>query len=146
MLFKKSLIAIAAISCAAGVAFAQDPISERQAAMKSVGGAAKQSAMMIKGEKPYDAEEALAALQKMNDVAQVFGTYFPEGSEIGGKTTAASAIWSDRAGFDAAIAKFEADSAAAIASAPVDLEAFKVAFGSVAANCGTCHKAYRVSN
>ena len=145
MTFRKLAIAVGAVSLVATYAFAQDPIQTRQAAMKSVGGAAKQAGEMLKGEKPYDAEVALAALTKMNEVATVFADYFPEGSETGGDTTASPKIWEDMAGFQAAVAKFEADTAAAVAAAPADLDAFKTAFGAVGANCGTCHKAYRVS-
>ena len=49
-----------------------------------------------------------------------------------------------RAGFDAAVAKFQADTASGIAAKPASLDDFKAAFGAAAANCGSCHKAYRV--
>ena len=35
-------------------------------------------------------------------------------------------------------------SASGIAAKPANLDAFKAAFGAAAANCGSCHKAYRV--
>lgn len=143
---KKLILSITAILTAATVAYAQDPISDRQKAMKMVGGAAKTSSEMIKGEKPFDATVALEVFQTINGVSKEFVSYFPEGSETGGGTEASPKIWEDRAGFEAAVAKFEADSAEAIAAAPADVDAFKAAFGKVAANCGACHKAYRVSN
>ncbi len=146
MTFRKIAIAVGVLSLAATYAFAQDPIQQRQAAMKSVGGAAKQAGGMLKGAQPYDATVALAALTKMNEVAMTYADYFPEGSETGSDTKASPKIWEDRAGFEAAVAKFEADTAAAVAAAPADLDAFKAAFGAVGANCGTCHKAYRLSD
>lgn len=143
---KKIFLSLSAVLVAASVAYAQDPISDRQKAMKMVGGAAKSASEMIKGEKPFDAAAALAAFQTMNDVSKDFVSYFPEGSETGGDTMASPKIWEDRAGFEAAVAKFETDTAEAIAAAPADLDAFKTTFGKVAANCGVCHKAYRISN
>lgn len=145
MPFSKLAISLSAVLIAVSAAYAQDPISDRQKAMKMVGAAAKASSEMIKGEKPFDAAVALESFQTMNDVAKDFVSLFPEGSETGGDTEASPKIWEDRAGFEAAVAKFEADSAEAIAAAPSDLDAFKASFGKVAANCGACHKAYRVS-
>ena len=75
----------------------------------------------------------------MNNAALGFGHMFPDGSQTGAETEAAPAIWSDRAGFDAAVAKFAADTSVTI----TDLGSLKQAFGAVAANCGSCHKAYR---
>lgn len=144
MRMKSLVIAATAIVVTAGIAMAQDPIADRKAAMKSVGGAAKAASAMLKGEMDYDAAKALEALTTMNAVAKTFGTLFPEGTETGGETTAKDTIWSDRAGFDAAVAKFEADTAAGVSAAPADLDAFKVAFGAVGENCGACHKVYRI--
>lgn len=126
-----------------GAVVAQDPISERQAAMKSVGGAMRVVAGFARGQADYDAAAALAAFTTMNEVSMTYGTLFPEGSDTG-DTKAAPAIWTDRAGFDAAVAKFEADTAAAIAAAPADLDAFRPVFGAVAANCGACHEKYQI--
>lgn len=145
MIVRKIAIAIGVMSLATVYASAQDPISQRQAAMKAAGGAAGVAGKMLKGEMAYDAAVALDALTKINEVAQIYGSYFPEGSETGGKTRASPKIWEDKAGFDAAVAKFEMDSAAAVAAAPADIDAFKTAFGAIGANCGTCHKAYRLS-
>lgn len=146
MIVKKIAIAIGVMSLATVYASAQDPISQRQAAMKSAGAAAGVSGKMLKGEMDYDAAVALDALTKISEVAQTFGDYFPEGSETGGKTKASPKIWEDPEGWQAALAKFEMDSAAAVAAAPADLDAFKAAFGAIGANCGTCHKAYRLSD
>lgn len=129
-----------------GLAYsADDPIATRKAMMQNVGAAAKVGGMMLKGETEFNAITAELLLRTMNTASLGFGELYPEGSETGGKTTASPAIWEDRAGFDAAIAKFQTDTAAAIAAKPADLDAFKAAFGSAASNCGTCHKAYRVS-
>ncbi len=48
------------------------------------------------------------------------------------------------AGFKAAEDKFLADVKAAVAAAPANVDALKESFGKVAANCGACHKVYRL--
>ena len=44
----------------------------------------------------------------------------------------------------AAIEKFRADTAAAVAADPQDVETFRAQFGTVASNCGGCHQTFRV--
>lgn len=134
--------ALMVASIVSGVNASGDPAAERQAAMKQVGAATGAAAAMVKGEVPFNAVAAQLALRTMNGVGLGFGYMFPEGSETGAKTEASPKIWSDRAGFDAAVNKFVTDT-----SAPVtDLASFKAAFGAAASNCGACHKAYRVKN
>ena len=128
-----------------GAAFAaDDPIATRKAMMKNVGAATGAGAAMMKGEAEFNAVSAELILRTMNTAALGFGELFPKGSETGGETTAAPSIWEDAAGFKAALAKFQADTAAGIAAKPASLDAFKAAFGAAAANCGACHKAYRI--
>lgn len=121
-----------------------DPIADRQAAMKKVGDAMRVVGGMMRGQRDYDAAAALAAFTAMNESASIYAGLFPEGSETGGDTEAAPTIWTDRAGFEAAVAKFESDTAAAIAAAPGDMDAFRPVFGRVAANCQSCHETYRI--
>lgn len=143
---KKKLIAGAFLTAFAygPVIAAEDTIAARKALMQNVGAATKAGAGMVKGEAEFNAVTAELVLRTMNTAALGMGELFPEGSEEGGKTTAAPKIWEDRAGFTQAVAKFEADTASGIATKPADLDAFKTAFGAAAANCGTCHKEYRV--
>ena len=136
--------AVMAMLSAGTVFAADDPIAARKALMQNVGAAAKAGGAMMKGEAPFNAVTAELVLRTMNTAAIGFGELFPQGSESGGKTTSAPSIWEDRVGFDKAVAKFQADTAAGIASKPASLDAFKVAFGGAASNCGSCHKAYSV--
>lgn len=138
------------LAMAAGLALssvaqaADDPIATRKAVMKHVGKSTGALGAIMKGEADFDPRVAELAFRTMNGAALTFANFFPEGSQSGGETTAAPKIWEDSAGFAAAVAKFEADTAAAIAAAPADLDAFKGTFGKVAANCKSCHEAYRV--
>lgn len=137
------LAVVAGLASASTLAFAAgDPIAERKAMMKSVGAATGAAAAMVKGQAEFDARVAMLALRTMNAVALGYGEKFPEGSDTG-DTKAKATIWSDADGFAAAVAKFEADTASALAAPAKDLDTFKGQFGMVAANCGSCHETYR---
>ena len=139
----KTLLASMSLSLAlAGSAFAGDVTADRQTVMKNVGAATGMGAKMLKGEIEFSAAAANLVLRTMNTAALGYGHLFPEGSESGNDTEASPAIWSDRAGFDAAVAKFVSDTSANVS----DMDSFKAAFGAATANCGACHKAYRVKN
>lgn len=144
---KRALFAgvlLAAFS-AVPVLSADDPIATRKAMMQNVGAAANAGGKMLKGETEFNAVAAELLLRTMYTAGLGFGEMFPEGSETGGKSVASPKIWEDRAGFDAANAKFQSDTAAGIAAKPADIDAFKMAFGAATQNCGACHQAYRIA-
>lgn len=122
-----------------------DAIADRQAIMKDLGRSVGQLAPMVKGDKPFDAAVALAALEKIDADAKKFDvdTLFPAGSDQG-DTEASPKIWENKEDFVKHVEKFRADAAAALAAKLADLDALKPAFQQVAANCGSCHQAYRV--
>lgn len=138
------ILAIAALVLANSTAFA-DPIADRKAIMKERGKLAGTLAPMVKGEKPFDAAVAMTALQGLSENAQRFNVdaLFPAGSETG-DTAALPAIWQDMPAFKAAAEKFRVDTAAAAAANPQDLDALKVQFNAVTANCGGCHEKFRM--
>lgn len=121
-----------------------DPVTLRINIMQNVGAAAGLSAGMLKWEVPFDPVTAQAALTTINTAALSLAGLFPAGMEENLRSSAGPAIWSDNAGFKAAIAKFIADSTAAKASAPATLEEFEAVFTTVADNCKACHKTYRI--
>lgn len=137
-----------AMTCITGLtAFAaDDPIATRKAIMDSVAGAAGLSGAMMKGELAYSPAAAKSAITTFNAASMTFADYFPEGSDSG-DTTAASAIWDDRAGFEAEVAKLSAAASSALQASgkdgPADLEAFKAAVGPVLGTCRSCHQGYR---
>ncbi|MEW6121446.1 MAG: cytochrome c [Pseudomonadota bacterium] len=135
------LVAGLLVPLVAGVAFAQsDVIKQRKALMDALGDQTKAGAAILKGEQPYDAAKAAAIFKAYTDAAK-FNTLFPAGSDKG-DTKAAPAIWSDRAGFDAEMAKFNAAVQQGLPT--IGTEAgFKKAFMSVAATCRTCHSTYQ---
>ena len=121
-----------------------DPVSLRMNMMKNVGKAMGELGAMAKGEKKYERRVAMLGFRVMNAAALGLSDQFPEGSDTGHDTEAKSTIWSDRAGFEAAVAKFIADTAAATEGGVGDEEAFKASFGKVAENCKGCHEDYRI--
>ena len=121
-----------------------DPIAARQAIMKQNGRDTGAGAKMLKGEVPFSAASAMAIFKNMNDTAKKFGTLFPKGSKTGGDTEAAPAVWSKPADFKAAVLKFDADTAAALAAKPATLDAFKAQFITVTGNCKSCHEGFRI--
>ena len=135
-----------ALAQALAPAFAQGagPVASRQALMKQNGKDAKAGGEMLKGVTPFDAAKAEMIFADMRTVAGKFGTYVPKGSETGGDTEAAPAIWAKPAAFKAALAKFQQDTAAAVAAKPATLAAFGQQFSAVTANCKSCHEAFRV--
>lgn len=120
------------------------PIAARQAMMKQNGRDTGAGAKMLKGEVAFDPASAAAIFKNMNDVAKKFASQFPKGSETGGDTEAAPAIWTKPAEFKAAVMKFEADTGAAFAAKPATLDAFKAQFIVVTGNCKSCHESFRI--
>ena len=110
--------------------------------MRANGAAAKVSGDMLRGNIQFDPAVANLALRAFDATATNYGDYFPDGSNVG-DTGAAETIWTDRAGFDAALAKFKSDVSAAIASKPGDIDTFKAAMGAVFGNCKGCHEKYK---
>ena len=79
-------------------------------------------------------------------LAETFGDLFPEGSETGFDTEAKSTIWTDRAGFDKALAEFKQQADAAVAANPQTLAELQPAAGAVFKTCKSCHEGYRVDD
>jgi len=96
------------VAVAAGGAMAQSAgakaVATRQANFKQLGGAFKAINDQLKAGAP-DMAVIKASAQKMKDLAAQEATWFPAGSgpEAGVKTGAKPEIWSDAAGFAAAV-------------------------------------------
>ena len=71
---------------------------------------------------------------------------YPEGTQgqTSNKYLASDKVWSDRAGFDAEIDKFQASLDAAIAANPQDQASLGATFGAVGGSCKSCHEVYRI--
>lgn len=133
---------------ATSVFAAEDPIATRKAMMQNVSAATKMGAAMLKGQMDYDPTAGQLVLRVMNQAALGVGELFPEGTQTGGETTVSAKVWEDMAGFKAALAKFQTDTASELMKPEetefFDKESFTTAFIKVTKNCGVCHKVYRL--
>jgi cytochrome c556 len=136
------LAALAVGFVGTGVAVSQDdPIAARQALMKKNGAQAGILNGMVKGDTAFDATAAKAALATIAEDMAIFPTLFPDGSDTG-DTKAGPAIWSDRAGFEAASAALQ-QTAASAAESVTTLEELQAVFPQIGGACGACHQQYR---
>jgi cytochrome c556 len=142
---KKLFLALSALAFATSAVQA-DAIADRKAIMKERGQIVGGLSKMAKGETPFDAEAVKTQLAALNANAEKFDidALFPAGSETGGETTAAPAIWSDMAGFKAAHEKEAAAVKAAVDAAPADAAALGAVLGPIGQACGGCHETFRI--
>lgn len=119
-----------------------EAIAERQRLMKAQGQATGGGAKMLKGEEAFDLAKAKSIFETYLVTTSKFADLFPEDSKTGGKTRALPTIWQDRTGFNATLAKFDADAKAGLA-ATTNLDTFRAAFQRVTTNCQACHEKYR---
>lgn len=138
-----ALLAGLGVASAADAPALSDKVAIREAMMKNVGASMGVMAKIAKGEAEFEAGAVLGALRTMNAVALGFHDQFPEGTETA-ESEAGPKIWAEPEAFEAAVAKFVADTTAAVAMAPADADGMKQAMGLVGANCKGCHENFRV--
>lgn len=132
--FLTAVIAVPALS-------ADNVIKQRQAIMKRIGEQTDLGADMLKGKVAYDPAKAAAIFASYKGALSGVAALFPPGSDTG-DTKATAAVWSNRAGFEAAIAAFDkavADNAAGAGTA----DGFKTSFTAVANTCRSCHQDFK---
>ena len=144
------LSAVALAACGGGTGDSPEPVAaddprlERHELMEDVGKAAKPVGAMLKGEADYDLDVLLDSMTTFKTVSESFGGLFPKGSETGEGTEAAPAIWDDRAGFEAALGKWQDATQAVIDAQPATLEDAMPLAGAVFKSCKNCHDTYRI--
>ncbi len=141
---RRIAIAAASILIVAGfgvMAQQGDPVSQRQTLMKNNQDQVRLLTGMVRGQTPFDATRAQAALQTLERNAQQIPALFPPGSQQG-KTAALPAIWERKADFDAHAAKLAQDAKAAQTDI-TDQAGLQAVIQRVGQNCGGCHETYR---
>ena len=121
-------------------------VAVRQANFKQMGAAFKATNDELKNDKPNTAAISAQA-KKLNDLAKTEQTWFPKGSgpEAGVKTAAKPEIWSDAAGFAAAVKSLQSEAAKLQqVSAGGNVDAVKAQVKATGGACGSCHNKYRV--
>jgi cytochrome c556 len=137
-----ALLAGAALAADTGA----DAVKARQQNFKQLGGAFKTIFDELKKPDPDKAAIAAAAT-KMNTLASQEQTWFPKGSgpEAGVKTGAKPEIWSDSAGFAAAVQKLQGETAKLQqVAAGGDITAIKAQAAATGGACKNCHDKFRV--
>lgn len=126
------------------VAAPADPKATRQASFKKMGAAMKVMKEQIAGGSPTK-PAMLAAAQTVATTAKQQGALFPAGSGAG--TDALPAIWTQRATFDAQMAKLVAESAKLVTAVNGgNVDAIGAQFKVVGGTCAGCHKQFRADN
>jgi len=136
-------VSIGLVIAATAYGAAHSPISQRQAAMKSVGEQMRTLGGMAQGKVAYDDFAALSALEIMRDAVITSRPLFPVGTEVGNETRAKPEIWADGSDFDTIMGQLIASLDTAIAAEPADLASYGPLFGAVAGTCKACHEKYR---
>ncbi len=135
-------LAAGAMVGGATIAMAQgDVIAERKENRKQAAAAMRAIKGIIDAKGPTSGAVEQAAKLKTLEVA--FEKMFPAGSDKG-DTKALPAIWTDRAGFQAASkASDAAYDKLAVAAGSGNLEALTAAFAETGKTCGACHDKFR---
>jgi cytochrome c556 len=145
---KAAVAVILALSLSGGiVAVAQaqaDVIKARQENRKALNEIGRE--MFKQKDGSGDLAHLAELANKAADLNKAFAGMFPPGSDKG-DTLAAPAIWTDRAGFDAAN-KESVDVASKIAALAKagDRDGLPDQFKAMGRTCGTCHRAYTTSD
>jgi cytochrome c556 len=144
VVMRKTVIAALTVLIASGLgvlAQSNDPITQRQNLMKNNQEQVRALTGMARGQAPFNAAAAQAALQRIAQNAQQIPALFPAGSHQG-KTAALPAIWERKADFDGRAAKLEQD-AKAVQASITDQTSLQAAIQRVGQNCAGCHEPYR---
>lgn len=141
---RKMVLAAAGLLMAAGFGVSaqqDDPIRQRQDLMKNNQEQLRLLTGMSRGQVPFDAARAQAALRQVEQNARQIHALFPPDSRQG-KTDALPVIWERKADFDARAAKLVQD-AGAVQAGITDQASLQPALQRIGQNCGGCHETYR---
>jgi cytochrome c556 len=120
-------------------------VTERREGLKAVG--ENMTAIAGVARAGGDPRETVARIEAVQNFFVNFGARFPAGTQQGGAgldTRALPAIWTDRAGFDAAIAALGPRLVTLReAAASGNVANFQAAVQAAGAACGDCHRPYR---
>lgn len=143
---RRIALPLAALTLAGALAAAPaaDPKATRQASFKKMGAAMKVLKEQLAGGSPSK-PAMLAAAQTVAATARQQGALFPAGSGAG--TDALPAIWTQKASFDAQMAKLVAESGKLVTVVNGgNADAIGAQFKVVGGTCAACHKQFRADN
>lgn len=146
--FRFALAAVA-VAVLPAVAFAQfnkpeAAVHYRQSVMTVMSYHFGQLAAVVKGQKPFDANEVATNAALVQTLSHLPWMAFGPGTDKAGKTEAKAEIWSQPDKFKQAHDTMEkAADALAVAAKSGDQAQFKTAFGDVGKACKGCHDEFK---
>lgn len=120
---------------------ANQAVRERMVLMSEIADNTKTLGTMVKGELPFDAEAAKAALVKISELSAKSPAAF-EAQEMDPKSEAKPILWEEFDKFTALANTLSQDTAAAAQSLST-MDDLKVAMGKTGGGCKACHSQYR---
>ena len=118
----------------------KDPdVKARMEVMKSIQSGTRVLGRMLKGERPFDAEEAATAAARIGAAAERVVPVFQARADDP-KSEASPAIWQDFADFEAEAAGLIDAAAALDTSGEAEL---RESFGRMGTACRSCHESYK---
>jgi cytochrome c556 len=122
----------------------EDAIKYRQSVFTVMANHFGRIGAMAQGKAPFDAKAAAENAVIVNDMAKLPYVAFLEGTDKGMPTRAKPEIWKDRAKFNAAAEKLQAETAKLeVAAKSGNFDAVKAAAGAVGGACKACHDDFR---
>ena len=121
-------------------------VKDRRHMMKEVvAPAAKLGGQMVKGVKPFNAEQAAKAMDDIKGIPDEYVKLFPKGTAHGeiADSEAKAAIWEDFDEFKAVAMKLKDASGQAASAAAQGEGSFTAAFNNMTKVCKECHKTFR---
>lgn len=138
-----SVVMLAPFAAQAQFAKPEDAIKYRKAAFTLMASHFGRLGPVVKGERPYNAEEVAANVAIVEQMVKLPYVAFIAGSDKG-DTRAKPEIWSNEAKFKAAADTTQkAVAALSVAAKAGSLDQVKVAFGEVGKSCKGCHDDFR---
>lgn len=151
MKLKSILITMASVAglCSALPASAQfqkpeDAIKYRKAAFTLIGTHFSRIGAMAQGRTPFDGAAAAANAEIVADLAKLPFSAFVDGTSGTDKGTPKANVWTERAKFDEHAKAMQVEAGKlAVAAKANNLDTLKLAFGSTAKTCKSCHDSFR---
>jgi len=139
-----ALVLLLAVATTSHAQDAAKAIKYRQSAHFLLGWNIGPIGAMVKGEKPFDAEEARMRASRLEQIAPMIAEGYPPGSQSGAPTKAKPEIWQNMDDFRQKVADMEAATTKLVAATETgDVKQVGAALGVVGGTCKACHDQYK---
>ncbi|MCL5042945.1 MAG: cytochrome c [Gammaproteobacteria bacterium] len=145
-LFVLTSLSILLTACGSQSADPDSPEGQRQAAFTRMLNSSEPLDGMLRGRLAFDADIFAAHVQRLVELADVPWEHFPEPGDSRQPNAARPSVWSDAAGFAAAIEQYQhavSELAAVTAEQGDDPDALRAPLTAVQQACRGCHDDYR---